>query len=162
MNKILPILLCACGPQVFVTPLEVTECGLLYRGGWETGAPVPEVDFGMLTRLEQLTIEHGLADCKKLRGINVWVRPQAWDLYGDEQYRAGSAYCNEIHPRIEIAADTPEVMVHELHHIEQRCEAVAPIDKGTDAHHADWIRTGTFQRIDDAQKEFALFLESRK
>lgn len=128
----------------------------------ESAEQHPLFDIGMLTRLEQLAIEHGLGACSDFKGYDVWVREGNWDLYGNGRFRAGSTYCNLLAPRIEINVNHPEVVIHELHHVSQRCSPNPPIDSGADADHADWFRTGAYGRIDEASARFKLFMNARE
>lgn len=154
--RYLLLLLCACGPLSEIK--GVTPCGLEYRGEYPLGGDVVGYDLPLLTRLESLSVQFDLVSCKKLKGVGVWVRTAGkdgfWDEYGDGKLRAGQAFCNSLQPRIEIAASTPTVVLHELHHIEQGCLAPLPVDPGLDEAHADWIRSGVDERMIQAADAF--------
>lgn len=159
------LLLLACGPAhravACIGDMCTTECGLTLKGSFETGKQRPDFDIGMLVRLEQLAIEYGLGACADFEGYSVWVREDNWDLYRDGNWRAGSTYCNLLAPRIEFTARYPEVVLHELHHVQQRCVATPPLDPGVDASHADWVRSGVYKKIEAASEDFKLFMKSR-
>lgn len=150
--------LLACGGRMYHT---VTQCGLTLRGSLETREQVPGFDIEMLEELERLTLKYGLGKCSDFNGYSVWVRPEVWDLYDDGNYRSGSAYCNWVAPRIEIAVTHPTTVAHELHHVAQKCEAPLPVDKDADASHADWHRSGAYKALDAIESEFMLYMIGR-
>lgn len=116
---------------------------------------VPEGwDEDKLAYIEYLTINAKLVTCEQIRGNSLYLHATAWDVYGDEQFRAGSAYCNTFFGQyIEAALNYPAVIAHELHHIAQGCDAPLPVDTDADADHADWHRSGAFEAIEKIRLE---------
>lgn len=145
--RFLPLLLmlsCAGMPTVYTT-----TCGLEFRGEVSTGVlgtlNAEEVQF-----LETTAISLGLVNCEQLRGYGIYTHPTKWREWNDPEgfYRSGSAFCNNVLPRIEVDQRYPAVILHEVHHIAQGCWSPFPIDQGEDETHADWTRTGARKAIE--------------
>lgn len=160
----LSVLLAGCGyyPDA---PWE-TVCGMRYVGGEGPYAPVKDFTQENVQQIESWAIEAGLVSCKKIKGIALVVHANGpWTIYPETFMRSGATYCNTMFPRIEIAApffsDKSNAIAHELHHIEQGCNLIAPVDEGLDGYHGDWDRSGAFRSIWEIDSKIIAWGESR-
>jgi hypothetical protein len=148
--KYLALLLIGCAP--FAPAVFETRCGLVYRGDVESNPANldPTFDFEEVQTSEDLAIAYGLVKCEQIGGYSLYSRPDHWVPLGwtDGRKVAGTSYCNKLfQPRIEVSMKHHHVLLHELHHAAQGCDAPNPIDEGTDDAHSNWNRTGAYERI---------------
>lgn len=151
MRYLAALLFLSCGPWNFKQ--FNTACGMNYLGDG-AGNDVPGFTRERINTLESWAIEAGLATCEKLKGYNILIRPGGvWRLHEDEYFRSGSTYCNDIFPRIEVAAPFFGIggnsIIHEMHHVQQRCAPPMPIDPGMNLYHSDWIRSKAGFKINE-------------
>ena len=166
----LTLLAGACGHvPVTIDPLE-TDCGLINDGSAEVLFGPTWVTQKILSRATALALDAAtfttdkrlndqLGNCATMLGYKVRAHPSAgWSVPFYDYRVSGLTFC----PEGFIEIDTPESgrwrdssLVHELFHVMQGCDAEPynGIDKGMDANHANWIRTGILKAVNDAQKE---------
>lgn len=148
MKYIALLLLTGCMP---VAPtLFESRCGLAFKGDFE-GKPEqldPTFDLEELQTSEDMSIAYGLVKCEQMRGYSVFTRPGSWYPPGWDRKVAGTAYCNHLFgAHIVLSTAHNHVLLHELHHVAQGCDAPNPIDEGADDSHSNWYRTGAYERI---------------
>lgn len=144
--------------RYFILLLALSSCGTFYsttcnmrmQGDWYSGELTERFNYKDIQLMEDMAIKYGLVRCEDLYDVTIVTHREAWYLPRSQVLAAGAAYCPER--RIEIVA--PEVIPHELHHISQNCNPGVAVDEGADPSHADWYRTGAYQRIQMAVEEF--------
>jgi len=126
-----------------------TRCGLKFQDAVNAGDYTLENVQG----IEDLAISMGLVSCTNIKGYALIVRPDVWTLPEDPRKRSGSAFCNTLYPRIEVAepfwGPQSNALAHELHHVEQRCASTFPVDQGSDETHGDWYRSGAYKKLSE-------------
>lgn len=148
--------LAACGGEV-VPGTFTTQCGVTYRGaaaGFETTSASDAYAANILQAQEDLAIAYGLVTCEQLQGISFYTRPEPWISWG--ALIDGQTVCDPFHPRIEVSLSSSYTLLHEFHHVAQWCNPPGPTDTGTDPMHANWYRSGAFERIERASMWFLI------
>lgn len=139
---------CASAPSYFTT-----TCGMEYHGDYDDGTS--RLDADEIQMLENAAVEAGLVKCSQIKRYALWSHRKSFQVPFDppEFWRAGSTWCNEVAPRVELAEGTPHVLLHELVHVTQGCVSPLPVDEGLDLMHSNWNRDGWFARIGKTEEK---------
>lgn len=161
--RLLALSFLVSGCSIIGHPLTPNSCHVNAAGDWDSrfadswmnpeqlqesvDATLDSLQFTSDPRLQDTQ-----AACGQLAGWNVYtVKAEQWDSWG--VMIQGSASCwNRV-----IKIHTPPshrweetALVHEFMHVIQGCEALKPIDSGSDEDHANWQRDGVWSAIDAA------------
>jgi hypothetical protein len=97
--------------------------------------------------VEEKMAASGIGSPHLLKGVSIHAKPaRAWyDPWG----RLVGGYTTCATKQVHIGTGQT-VLAHELAHVLQECSPEFPIDEGSDADHADWLRKGIYLIIDEA------------
>jgi hypothetical protein len=140
----------------------VTSLGLKYMGEWPTGNYIFRNDYSceyfesaqnkLIASFNAPINLKGL-DIKRLKDVEIWVRPADWWVDEFQREVAGVSYCYAGFFQINSAPFAIQSsFAHEMVHILQGCNSPLPIDKHSDKDHSNWYRDGFYEAIEKSKQ----------